>query len=55
MLKKIGVEPTGDAFNAISLEPGTGRPRNPMINAGAIATGGLIAGRTAADAAAADA
>ena len=46
-LKKIGVEPTGDAFNAISLEPGTGRPRNPMINAGAIAAAGLIAGKTA--------
>ena len=45
-LKKIGVEPTGDVFNAISLEPGTGRPRNPMINAGAIAAAGLIAGRT---------
>src|SRR5678815_5664741 len=37
VLKKISVEPTGDAFNAISLELGTGRPRNPMINAGAIA------------------
>ena len=46
VLKKIAVEPTGDAFNSISLEPGTGRPRNPMINAGAIATAGLIAGRT---------
>jgi glutaminase len=46
VLKKIGVEPTGDAFNAISLEPGTGRPRNPMINAGAIAAAGLIAGKT---------
>jgi glutaminase len=45
VLKKISVEPTGDAFNAISLEPGTGRPRNPMINAGAIAAAGLIAGR----------
>lgn len=45
VLKKIGVEPTGDAFNAISLEPGTGRPRNPMINAGAIAAAGLIAGK----------
>ena len=48
VLKKIGVEPTGDAFNAISLEPGTGRPRNPMINAGAIAAAGLIAGTTPA-------
>ena len=47
VLKKISVEPTGDAFNAISLEPGTGRPRNPMINAGAIAAAGLIAGKDA--------
>jgi glutaminase len=46
VLKKIGVEPTGDAFNAISLEPGTGRPRNPMINAGAIAAAGMIAGKS---------
>ena len=43
VLEKVGVEPTGDAFNSISLEPGTGRPRNPMINAGAIATTGLVA------------
>ena len=48
VLKKVGVEPTGDAFNAISLEPGTGRPRNPMINAGAIACAGLIAGKSPA-------
>ena len=46
VLAKVGVEPTGDAFNAISLEPGTGRPRNPMINAGAIAAAGLIAGKS---------
>src|SRR5437762_6597141 len=44
VLRKIGVEPTGDAFNSISLSPGTGRPRNPMINAGAIAAAGLVAG-----------
>jgi len=42
VLEKVGVEPTGDAFNSISLEPGSGRPRNPMINAGAIATTGLV-------------
>jgi glutaminase len=46
VLARVGVEPTGDAFNAISLEPGTGRPRNPMINAGAIASTGLVAGKT---------
>jgi glutaminase len=45
-LKKVGVEPTGDAFNSISLDAGTGRPRNPMINAGAIAITGMIAGKT---------
>src|SRR5881275_272374 len=46
VLSKVGMEPTGDAFNSISLEPGTGRPRNPMINAGAIATTSLISGKT---------
>ena len=45
VLAKVGVEPTGDAFNSISLDAGTGRPRNPMINAGAIASAGLIAGK----------
>jgi len=46
VLTKVGVEPTGDAFNAISLEAGTGRPRNPMINAGAIASAGMVEGKT---------
>ncbi len=46
VLSKVGMEPTGDAFNSISLEPGTGRPRNPMINAGAIATTSLIGGKS---------
>jgi len=42
VLSRIGVEPSGDAFNAISLKPGSGAPLNPMINAGAIATCGQI-------------
>ena len=41
---KVGVEPSGDAFNSISLNPQTGAPLNPMINAGAIATTSLVAG-----------
>ena len=42
MQRKVGVEPSGEAFNAISLDPATGIPRNPMINAGAIATSAQI-------------
>lgn len=39
---RVGVEPSGEAFNSISLDPETGRPRNPMINAGAIAVTSLL-------------
>jgi len=42
VLARIGVEPSGEAFNAISLKVGTGAPFNPMINAGAIATCGQV-------------
>lgn len=38
----VGVEPSGEAFNELSLEGGTRRPKNPMINAGAIATHSLL-------------
>jgi glutaminase len=41
-LKHVGVEPSGDAFNSIELDPRTTRPFNPMINAGAIAIASLI-------------
>ncbi len=49
VLAKIGVEPTGDAFNSISLAPGTGCPLNPMINAGAIAAASMVAGHSPED------
>ena len=49
VLERVGVEPSGEAFNAISLEPGTGRPSNPLINAGAILTTSLVHGGGPAD------
>ncbi|MBW4611082.1 MAG: glutaminase A [Hassallia sp. WJT32-NPBG1] len=44
VLTRVGVEPTGDAFNAIILDEQSNRPLNPMVNAGAIATTSLIKG-----------
>ncbi|MGK7896872.1 MAG: glutaminase A [Xenococcus sp. (in: cyanobacteria)] len=45
LLEKVGVEPTGDPFDSvIRLDENSKRPDNPMVNAGAIATTGLIKG-----------
>jgi len=49
VLTKVGVEPTGDAFNAIVLDERSKRPYNPMVNAGAIATTSLIKGKGATE------
>ncbi len=40
--RRVGVEPSGEAFNSISLRQGSGAPLNPMINAGAIAISNVI-------------
>jgi len=42
VLKHVGVEPSGEAFNSIELDQKSGRPFNPMVNAGAIAVASLI-------------
>ncbi len=48
VLSRVGVEPTGEAFNSIvELEKNTHRPYNPMINSGAIAISSLIKGDNA--------
>jgi len=50
LLKKVGVEPTGDPFNSlIRLDEDSKRPDNPMVNAGAIATTSLLTGTDPAD------
>jgi glutaminase len=46
---KIGVEPSGEAFNEISVDPTTKMPKNPMINAGAIAAVSLVPASTAGE------
>jgi len=47
VLTKIGVEPSGDAFNSITFDEANNRPFNPMVNAGAIAATALIRGQDA--------
>ena len=45
VLRRVGVEPSGEAFNSIELDEASNRLFNPMVNAGAIATTDLILGR----------
>jgi glutaminase len=45
VLRRVGVEPSGDAFNSIHLDERHHRPHNPMVNAGALVTTALIAGK----------
>lgn len=40
--QRVGVEPSGDAFNAIEFDPVTRHPYNPMVNAGAITVAGIL-------------
>lgn len=42
VVSRVGVEPSGDPFNAIEFDPHTNRPFNPMVNAGAITVSGML-------------
>lgn len=44
VLEKVDVEPSGEAFNELSLEQDSGRPLNPMINAGALVVHTMVPG-----------
>ena len=47
--ERVGVEPTGDAFNSIRVDEASQRPYNPLVNTGAIVTTGLVGGATDAE------
>jgi glutaminase len=44
VMKRVGVAPTGDSFNAIVLDETDNRAPNPMVNAGALAVTDLVVG-----------
>ncbi len=49
VLTRVGVEPTGEAFNAIILDKQSKCLYNPIVNAGTIATTSLIKGNGTTD------
>jgi glutaminase len=49
VLKHVGVEPSGDAFNSIDFDERNNRPYNPMVNAGALVTTDLVRGKDPAE------
>jgi glutaminase len=49
VLARIGVEPSGDQFNAIVFDDRRNRPFNAMVNTGAIVATSLVRGDDAAD------
>ena len=50
IFQSVGVEPSGDRFNAIEFDPRTLRPYNPMVNAGAITVAGLLSNHLGSEA-----
>jgi len=50
VFQRVGVEPSGASFNSLEqLIADGGRPRNPMINSGAITLAEMLPGRNASD------
>ena len=44
VIERVGVEPSGDAFDSIVFDERNHRPHNPMVNAGALVTSDLVRG-----------
>ena len=44
-LARVGVEPSGDAFNSFVFDERNNRPFNPMVNAGALVASNLVLGK----------
>ncbi len=49
VLTRVGVEPSGDAYNSITFDVAHNRPHNPMVNAGALVTADLVRGASPAE------
>ena len=49
VLARVGVEPSGNPFNSVTVDAESSRPFNPMVNAGAIVTTALIDGTDPGD------
>lgn len=46
---RVGVEPSGEPYNAITFDEAPHRPHNPMINSGALVAAALVCGSTPAE------
>ena len=49
VLKRVGVEPSGDSYRSIVFDERNKRPFNPMVNAGALVTTDLIHGNSSSE------
>ena len=49
VIERVGVAPSGEAFNSIVFDERHHQPHNPMVNAGALVTTSLLSGADDAD------
>ncbi len=49
VLRRVGVEPSGEQFDSITFDDAGNRPHNPMINTGALVAASLVRGADRAE------